>query len=833
MLVRLTATLAIVLSASLATAQGMFDQFVKPVTWQEMKDRLVLISPSAAQMDRIAEAHDAYLAEFEALHSSDIAEFLEETKGLGPLAADDPDAGRRATARAAAIRRDIERIDEAFYDQIKLLLGEGQHAGLDRIRKRRERDRLRTRANPLVNDTRAPAHEPGDAVPWAELSEGERDRLGPQIAQWENRYTRLMDGWASASDRSQTAFNEAVAQLNARQKDFSPEAPPSPEEISELMSIFREAQTNVHQQVQPHVGKLRSHLVTGIRELAVMMPSPYDFEFVQEATGGAHLRNAVSAFVTSARRQGVDTGTIETLERARTDWQAQAIPLMIEMLEASWKDERAMLAAMTEVTDEGGISIDIPTPEFAEAVRTRWNDRHDETLEQMRGLLPAEVADAMRESIDEHSSQNPSSETRTTTAVVVSGGSDDGDVDGAVVVNTTVSSSDEGPAGEFDHLLTIPRIRTQVVDGIARDLELSASDREALQALHAEHEAARLAMETTRADARRAERKRLRQSISEGGEPTQMAMMEIAMAMMQPISREGLEALDAAFFGGAAQLTDAPERLDVWRQARVRELATGGSGMMMAGLQTIGVPDDRWKVDLFTMVHDSDLSHDDRAAALAAMEPWHDAATAALLDIRGAERRLEEAMHAMMNTSADTGKVEVDVQAAMQVDQLNAEVQRDRLKLSELTQATLDEIASTVDDGHTLRRVWVSAAFPDIAGQDAFMTLYARAANLDELTDDQRAAIAILRAEHDDAWWTTTEEAVAMLAEDRDPPANQQEAFFEGQRIRQEIDRRTFSRREAALKRIEQLRTLLSQQQLAAADGLADPPEPQTLAMPF
>jgi len=340
-------------------------------------------------------------------------------------------------------------------------------------------------------------------------------------------------------------------------------------------------------------------------------------------------------------------------------------------------------------------------------------------------------------------------------------------------------------------------------------------------------------MQTARADERQRQQTLARERMEEAGEQDQAAMMEIAMVMMQPISRDGLDALDEAFFEGVATLTETPERLEPWRLARVRELATGGGGMMSAGLEAVGVPDDRWKVDLLMVVEESDLDDQDRENAKAAMVDWHAAATKALLDIRAAEDELEAGMQAMMKAATDTGKVEIDIEAAMKVDKLHAKNQNARLDLSLLNQAAVDAIANAVLDGQTLRRTWLEAAFPHVASDDGFVRLYKRAAAAGELTDDQRAAIALLRAEHDEAWWAATEDATAIIAAEREPITNQQEAFFAGQQIRQEVDRQTFSRREAALKRIEQLRAILNQQQLAAAEGLADPPEHQGLAMPF
>jgi hypothetical protein len=118
MLHRLTFIATFLLTATIALGQGAGKQFPGPLSWPTLRERLLLISPSAAQSERIATEHDAYLVEFEALRSGSIASFLDDTKGLGVLTTTKPEEGRRAIARIKHIRSDIAKLDDALFLQI-------------------------------------------------------------------------------------------------------------------------------------------------------------------------------------------------------------------------------------------------------------------------------------------------------------------------------------------------------------------------------------------------------------------------------------------------------------------------------------------------------------------------------------------------------------------------------------------------------------------------------------------------------------------------------------------------------------------------------------------
>ncbi|MDP6987567.1 MAG: hypothetical protein QGG74_05940 [Phycisphaerales bacterium] len=830
MLRSLIASACLLLTTMAAIAQGMGRQFAEPISWPTLRDQLVLIAPSDAQLDRIASEHDAYLADFTTLRDGDIAAFLNDTKGMGGMMLGAPDEGRRAVAKVAGIRRKIADLDDAMFARIAAILGETQQAGLDRVKGRRQRDRLRARRSLGTMGGSVSKIEPRDAIDWASLSDADRPAIEATLHDWEDGYTSRLKSWATANDLALVDFIAAIGELMAQQSSFSEESPPEPEEMAELVNSFQRAQKKVQASVRPQVNQLQNHISGGLKSLAEMLPAEQRFVAIRTMIPTSGLQNRVSKVIRGARRAGVDEATMGEIERIEAEWEIDAVPMMIESMSAGWKDDAARDEMVMEATADGSMAFDLPTREHSQTLRTRWNARHAAAIDDIAALVP-EVDKKSLVAMGQGKEREESHSVESSTTVII--GSSGDEEEGAVVVSSSVSSGRDPFSGLDRGLTTIPSIQQFVLDGLARDLRLDDAGRSSLEALHADHESARMTMETERGAERRAMRKEMSEAFARGETPDQATQMKLGLLMMQPISREGLDDLDAAFFAGVAELTDDPDLVEPWRLSRIRELSVLAGGMMSASAELIGVPDNRWKVDLFTMIERSDMNEPDRLAASAVLEDWHATATTLSEELKQDRDALDAGMHAMMKTAESGGKVEIDLTAAMEIEKLQQEASKKRNALSQLTQRTADAIAEAVADSNHFHLIWVDQAFPSIAGTDAFSERYRDAAKSDGLTDEQRGAIAMLAAEHNEAWWLETEAAIAIVAAEREQTRDQGQAFYEAQQIKQEIDRHIFARREAGLKRLEQLRTILTDQQLAAAAGLADPAPPQTLALPF
>jgi len=516
-------------------------------------------------------------------------------------------------------------------------------------------------------------------------------------------------------------------------------------------------------------------------------------------------------------------------------WEADATPLVIDTVEAGWKDEQAAMDVQMEAASNGEISIQFAKAEYLPPVQDRWNNRLNQAINDIADLVPGQDAEQLLTSGGGEAVQEdaPTAVSQSATVMVTtSGGDDESEHSGAVVVSASVSG-DGGFGDALSHLNTIPAIDASTVNAIARDLQLDEAGRQALDTLHATHESNRLAMETERAEERKRLQKEVRAEIEGGQAQDQATMMKMAMITMQPISREGLDELDDAFFDGAESLANDPGPARVWRLARQRELSLETGGMMSASLDMIGLPDNRWSVDLLELIQSLELEDAESTQLRAVIADWHEPATHGMLDLKDRREGLEEAMQSMITGVEEGGAMSIDMEAAMNAEQLRGALQKARAAQTALTQRFADAIEAAVADPMPVRRAWMTRAFPKLAIEDEFASRFDRAAGVPDLTDEQRLAIITLRAEHDAAWWDETRKAVAIMTENREQPADQQQAFFQSQRLRQKADRHTFTRREAALKRLEALRQALSEAQLAAVNGLEDPPQRQQIALPF
>ena len=827
-MLRYTLTITVLLLMAIpAMAQTIDTIFPDPLSWPILRERLQAIQPSEAQLKLVASEHDAYLRGWEEFHEEDIADFLIETKGFGAMTSDDPDEARRHLARTAAIRRHLSALDEDLFGRLEALLSESQRAGLNAIGQWRARSRLRSRSMPALSGLTIPDIELRPAVPWADLDEPSQRSIEAMLEDWEARQTKLLEAWATATDRASLAFIEQIAQLNAAQSDFSPENPPSQEVIAELINTFRAAQQQNAASIQPSIDQLQRHALSGIESLATHLPPQYQFQAVREITPPAG-GNRIDAAIQSARRQGLDASTLLDMEIIADQWRNEAIPIMIGMLRAQWLDQQKMMQGMMASSEDGTLSIPMPDQSETMEARTQWREAHDRTLESILAMAPD------RGSLENEISNEDVIEAQTfesSTTIIMSSGSEE-ESDGATVVVSSTISNDTSMPPHMKHAGRLPPITPQMLNAIARDLELDQTERMALDRLHQAHDTARDRMEAARLDERNAKREALQTQMESSEDRNPAVMMEVARLMTEPISREGLESLDQAFFDGIDGMTGEDPRLSPWRLARTRARSVGG-GMMSGSMDLVGMPDRRWKVDLLMTVEEIDVNDEDRASLRSIILDWHAPATTSLLDIHETADRLEDAMNLMVQASQKDGGMNIDLAAAMKLQSLQEELASKQTSLALLNQEFANAAIAELQDGTAFERQWQMDAFPIIAGDPDFLPLYEKAANVDGLTDDQRAAIAMLKAEHDEAWWSSTQKAISKVIGDTLDSADAEEAFFQSQQARQEVDRIAFARREAALKRLEKLREILNSAQLVMLNHLPDPETAPTERLPF
>ena len=256
--------------------------------------------------------------------------------------------------------------------------------------------------------------------------------------------------------------------------------------------------------------------------------------------------------------------------------------------------------------------------------------------------------------------------------------------------------------------------------------------------------------------------------------------------------------------------------------------------MFSRAMDPFGLPDDRWKVDVLHVIESAELSEEDHATARMLISDWHDKATDAVTQVDALEVQLEASMMEMIDSTTGDGGVQIDFAKAMEVEKLRNALTEARLDLATLNQLAIDGVIDQIADVHKLQHAWLKGAFPRIVAIDPFDSLYERAMAVEDLMTDQRVNIAEMRLAHREQWWLQTQAAVDVmttaLAESDNDEDDFEDFAMDEQRMLHQIDEHLFQRQEAALKRLERLRSVLTQAQRAQAGGLADPPSPAKIS---
>jgi hypothetical protein len=190
-----TCAVALLLSSS-ARGQGTFGALPDPITTRELAVLLEQLDASADQVDAAEVAHDAYKSAFARLRDMEMATFLRMLREDAGTRFPDRrrvDARRR---RGAAVRRRIERLDESLFDEIGVVLTDGQRERLPRVRA------ARARARRLDERTRIPMDGVVDLaaiVPTLDLAPADRAAADPVLVAYEQELGRRLETIARAN----------------------------------------------------------------------------------------------------------------------------------------------------------------------------------------------------------------------------------------------------------------------------------------------------------------------------------------------------------------------------------------------------------------------------------------------------------------------------------------------------------------------------------------------------------------------------------------------------------------------------------------------------------
>jgi hypothetical protein len=303
--------------------------------------------------------------------------------------------------------------------------------------------------------------------------------------------------------------------------------------------------------------------------------------------------------------------------------------------------------------------------------------------------------------------------------------------------------------------------------------------------------------------------------------------------------REITESADVAFFDALEVLAQG-DAVESHRQTRQRSLNAGGGGMMSMITMGFGGGDGQLhNADPTEALERADIDPAAITNALGQLDDWHASATAAaqqFAEARDAQAALFNAqIQRQMGDQGASASINFSSSDASKMGAAQQRIEKAQAALGDAYRAGLEQAIDGMNELNALkvRRQWLQHAYPSVLRRgDPLAPSFAHAMELPDLTETQRGAITMLHVEHDDAWWASSMGMIddmsdaglglGALISGNDP--NSGLAALEAmQHSKQELDRKKFARREAALKQLAALRAILAEDQLAHLKGLPDP----------
>ncbi|MCE9618935.1 MAG: hypothetical protein K8R92_03390 [Planctomycetes bacterium] len=273
------ATLALCVTFHFSTevrAQGTFNQLPDPMSMGELLISLeTYVQLSKEQRTEIETLHDAYKDRFHALRESDIEQFLKNLKekwndGLKYEYFDE------YVKTLDRLNRQVAEIDDALFDAIGGVLGEGQEAAVQRTRDTRSRARSRVRFRSFSQEYLEV--DLSAIVADLRLPKDEQQKVDPILADYEPRLTAAMKDVAKAQlqwfrDRSSVWANSASNKMTPEERENNPE------KVQAMRDNSRNAMAKGYEPLRLKSEKLAQLNTTTCKALARQLPDNYRKNF--------------------------------------------------------------------------------------------------------------------------------------------------------------------------------------------------------------------------------------------------------------------------------------------------------------------------------------------------------------------------------------------------------------------------------------------------------------------------------------------------------------------------------------------------------------------------
>lgn len=812
--VRLVAGALALLLATIAAGQGAERHFPAPMSWATLRQQLDRLPPAQAQWEDLKTAHTLYLVDMEDLRTGPITRWLDEHGTALQGFIEDVSGTRTAFRERDVLLNRIASIDDDYFARAAAIMGDEQQLALERLRLRRARERMvkERHTTPLMG------FELADHVDPHLL---DQDMQG-MLYDWEDRRTDLLQAHVQVQRAEILALTEMAASWSSKMADLI-----ASDDKEAIQAVAKQTQAEAHELRMPAsktAQAISEQAWRGARELADILP----------------LEDAHAVRMSVIRQLGamVDEGFQRNLQAAGISTDNEAVR---PLLEDYWSD----MAGLT--TTAAATILALPHEDMMflavdDMEKIPWLQRFDD-IQQAQEPLQAR-ARRLNEALGAlggpgqplelaHRPAQPSVISESSVEIIVgsTGSPMDLTAGSTVIMSSSVSldgdmlgSSDGMNMGAMFGFKSMPgSLRARLI----RDLALDQEGIDALDALLEAHGAALAQPQETTVAA----------SFNEGD----------GQIMFSPFgaSAEGraiTQVADDAFFQGTQALGHS-EAVQWHRLARKRSLA--GSGDLM-GIISLGMggSGQAHRADPMEALESAELDDAHITQSLRALGNWHELATAAADNLHSASEAQQEAMQAQMQQQFAEQDSDGSLDISMSIDGsaikgLQERLRKAQVELARANRQGIDLLMANLseDDALRVRRAWMVKAWPDILDKgDPLQSSFDSAMQLDDLTDTQRGKMAMLRMQHDTQWWASSEKIIDELDANTDisllmdgrSTQDMMSAFQAFERNRDELERKKFARREAALKQLAALREMLTEAQLAQARGLPDPASAQS-----
>jgi hypothetical protein len=827
LVVMLVLVALVVGAARPAVAQGTEGMLPEPISTHELKgygDRLKL----SAQQRQAADAiHDQYKRDFRALRQGEIAEFLKDMRAIQGSVMPRRDVMESFMKRMDLLNGRIATLDSRLFDQLQAILTDEQMAMMPRARMARQRARYA--ANQMMWMTGNRAVDLSEIVMGMDLSADQKQILDSTLSGYEGRLTSSMAKLYDATSNMIIKMFDAMEEMGFVEQDLA-----EPENMQKFGEAMQQIWKDLMAQAVEASGVIAELNRRTYRSLASSLPEDKSRELRNAYYGRAYpeagfaLSDETARFSEALKIEDLTPEQRDALAAARTDLQ-QKLDHMVEDVvkliddqrndfspfdfnsEKMQEHARKMKDYQTRVTEARTSSIELLTSLIGEEAAKKV-----EKAAMAQAAAPGGLSAAMRAAMEK--------------AEAVRAESADAEANQYLDDATAIQQAWTG-----DQFVAPPISRSDV-KRYAEILNIPEGERALLTQLHATYlENFKKVQENEIAELTKAVQSMWKFDIET---QTTTAPSSTSLEATEKARRDAIDAVSRAddlFFNDvqiALMDNRPPAALERVRLMRQRGRWNRGIEHMWAFAGRV----EENRIDLSSFMHKQPLSDNDRAARDEDLIAYEQAATPAFRDRFEAALAMQHAQDLwqieMQQARSDGENNQFKVAARYQemLGEPSKRVGEASAAIVKLNRQWLDTIIAKLppDSAHAVRRAYNRAAFPSVYNDPLALELQlTEAAKLPDLGPEQLRRVNEVAGEFRPAYTNLCEQMAEISGSGTAPSfamGTDSEAWKQWQERREALASLRFDRNELCLRTINQLKAILSEDQVQRIGGF---PEPQ------